>query len=126
MIWKPTMKQIMRLHEKMAQRTGGSAGVREEGLIESALLRADAGFGDYEMYPTAEEKAAAVCCGLIGNHGFVDGNKRIGVAVMLLMLKMNGIALSYTQQELTKFGLDAAQGLVTVERCMEWIAAHRA
>ena len=125
MIWKPTVEQIMLLHKKMARYTGGSEGVRDSGLIQSGLLRADAGFGDYELYPAAIEKAAAVCCGLIGNHGFVDGNKRIGVAAMLLMLRMNGVAIVYTQQELTEFGLKAAQGLLDVEACVEWICAHR-
>jgi len=126
MIWLPTIEQIMLLHEKVADRTGGSAELRERGLVESGLMRADAGFGGVEIYDTVEKKAAAICCGLIGNHGFVDGNKRIGVAAMLLILKKNGVALRYTQAELTHFGLESAQGRVSVEDAEAWIEAHKA
>ena len=126
MIWLPTAEQVMRLHSKMIARTGGSDGVRDLGLIESAIMRASAGYDDFEIYPTAVQKAAAVCCGLVGNHGFIDGNKRIGVAVMLLILQKNGVLLQYTQQELIRFGLDLAQGLLSVEECVQWIETHRA
>lgn len=125
MIWLPTAQQVIRLHSKLINKSGGSNGVRDFGLIESAIMRASAGFDGCEIYPTAIQKAAAVCCGLIGNHGFVDGNKRIGVAVMLLMLSKNGISLNYTQQELIRFGLDAAQGLIDVNGCVNWIHEHR-
>jgi len=126
MIWLPTVEQVMRLHSKMIARTGGSDGVRDLGLIESAIMRASARYGDFEIYPTAAQKAASVCCGLVGNHGFVDGNKRIGVAVMLLILQKNGVLLQYTQQELIRFGLDLAQGLLSVDECVQWIETHRA
>jgi len=126
MIWLPTVEQVLRLHSKMIARTGGSDGVRDLGLIESAIMRASARYGDFEIYPTAAQKAASVCCGLVGNHGFVDGNKRIGVAVMLLILQKNGVLLQYTQQELIRFGLDLAQGLLSVDECVQWIETHRA
>ena len=125
MIWLPTAQQVIKLHSKMIDKSGGSDGVRDFGLIESAIMRASAGFGGCEVYPTAIQKAAAVCCGLIGNHGFVDGNKRIGVAVMLLILIKNGISINYTQQELIQFGLDTAQGLIDVEGCVRWIQEHQ-
>ena len=124
MIWIPTLEQIMLLHTKLVARTGGSDGVRDAGLIESALMRANASFGGVEAYPGIVDKAAAVCCGLIGNHGFVDGNKRIGVAVMLLILRKNGVALQYTQLELIRLGLDAAQGLLDVPDVVQWICQH--
>ena len=125
MIWLPTVEQVVRLHSKMIARTGGSDGVRDLGLIESAIMRASAGYGDFEIYPTAVQKAAAVCCGLVGNHGFIDGNKRIGIAAMLLILQKNGIALQYTQQELIRLGLEMAQGLLSAEDCIQWIEVHR-
>ena len=124
MIWLPTLRQLIRMHEKVIVRSGGAAGMRDAGLIESALMRANASFGDYEAYPTVTEKAAAVCCGLIGNHGFVDGNKRIGVMAMLLILKKNGIALRYSQSELILLGLEAAQGNVAVAEVSAWINSH--
>ena len=125
MIWLPTVEQIVRLHAKLIAKSGGADGVRDVGLIESAIMRAAAGYADYDVYPTIVQKAAAVCCGLVGNHGFIDGNKRIGVAAMLLILRKNGIMIQYTQQELIKVGLDLAQGLITVEECAHWIEQHK-
>jgi len=124
MNWLPTIEQIIRLHSKMIARSGGSDGVRDIGLIESALMRASAGYGEYEVYPTSVQKAAAVCCGLVSNHGFIDGNKRIGIAALLLILQKNGIKLQYTQQELIKLGLDLAQGVMDVSECILWIEEH--
>ena len=125
MIWLPNVEQIVRLHSKMIARSGGSDGVRDIGLVESAIMRADAGYGDYDVYPTAEQKAAAICCGLVGNHGFIDGNKRIGVAALLLILRKNGVELQYTQSELIQFGWDLAQDLVSVADCVQWIEQHK-
>ena len=124
MIWLPTTAQVIRLHEKLIARTGGSDGVRDAGLIESAVMRAMAQYGGVEAYPTIPDKAAAVCCGLIQNHGFIDGNKRIGIATMLLILRKNGVCPDYTQAELVCLGLDAAQGLLSVEEVSAWIHAH--
>jgi len=87
-------------------------------------MRASAEFGGVEAYPSVAQKAAAVCCGLISNHGFVDGNKRIGVMAMLLILSKNGVLLQYSQQELIRLGLDAAQGLLSVENVTDWIESH--
>ena len=125
MIWIPNMAQLMRLHTKVAERSGGSDAVRDAGLVESALMRASAGFGDCDLYATAEEKAAAIASGLIANHGFIDGNKRIGVAAMLLILRKNNVEISFTQQELICFGLDAAKGLMTTQDVLDWIVRHK-
>ncbi len=124
MIWLPTVSEIVRAHSCLIEATGGTDGVRDIGLIESALMRASAGFGDQEFYPTVTEKAAAICCGLIGNHGFLDGNKRIGVLTLLLILRKNGVRLSYTQEALTHLGMEAAQGLLTAADILRWIERH--
>lgn len=87
MIWLPSIEQIIEMHGILIRRTGGLDGIRDRGLIESALARASAGFGDYERYTGVEAKAAALAHGLGSNHGFIDGNKRVGVAVMLLILR---------------------------------------
>ncbi len=126
MIWIPTLEQIFALHSKLIARTGGSDGFRDAGLIESALMRAKAAFGGVEAYRTVSRKAAAICCGLIGNHGFIDGNKRIGIAAMLLVLRRNDITLRYAQAELICLGLNAAQGIVDVNGVAEWIEQHMA
>lgn len=124
MIWLPTCDQLMRLHTKVSARTGGSDALRDHGLVESALARADSGFAGSELYPTVSEKAGAVCAGLISNHGFMDGNKRIGVMAMLLILRKNGVQLRYTQQELIALGMDAAKGALRTPEIIQWIRTH--
>lgn len=125
MIWLPTTENVLLLHQKLVAASGGADGVRDMGLIESALARAQAAFGGVEAYTGIIAKAAALGCGLTQNHGFVDGNKRIGMATMLLVLRRNGIRLSYTQEELIALGLSVAQGNDDVEQIAAWIENHR-
>ena len=119
-----TIDEIMELHEKLVAATGGSAELRDRGLLESAVYSADASFDDVEIYPTIEEKAARLAYSLISNHAFVDGNKRIGVFVMLMTLKLNHIKITYTQAELSDLGLDAASGKAEYEDILAWIREH--
>lgn len=86
-------EKVLLLHQILAEATGGSMGVRDEALLDSALESAFAGFGNKEFYPTKEEKGARLGYALISNHAFVDGNKRIGIYVMMSFLEMNGIRL---------------------------------
>ena len=123
-MWSPKLSDVLFLHEKLIERTGGAAGVRSFPLIESALGRFNASFGGKEAHSTLEEKAAAVACGLIQNHGFVDGNKRVGVAVLLLILRMNGLPSKYSKAELVRLGLSVAQGEMDVEEVTAWILAE--
>ena len=126
MIWLPTTENVVLLHQKLIEASGGSAGVRDIGLIESAVNRAKAAFAGVEAHPGIIAKAAAVGCGLTQNHGFIDGNKRIGMAVMLLILRRNGVRLAYTQAELVTLGLEVAQGNADVEAVQKWIEKHKA
>ena len=119
-----TIDEIMELHEKLVAATGGSAELRDRGLLESAVYSADASFDDVEIYPTIEEKAARLAYSLISNHAFVDGNKRIGIFVMLMTLRLNSIRLVYTQPELIELGLQDASGIVKYEEILNWIKAH--
>ena len=120
-----TVEEIISIHEKLVEATGGSNGLRDKGLLESAVYSAEASFGDVEMYPTIEEKAARLAYSLISNHAFVDGNKRIGVFVMLMTLKLNHIKLVYTQDELSGLGLDTASGKAEYEDILAWIREHQ-
>ena len=117
-------EQLVLFHEKIVARTGGSSGVRDAGLLKSALGRGDMTFGGKELYTPDERKIAVITHSLICNHGFVDGNKRIGVAVMNLLCKMNGITLVYTQQELIELGLAVASGNRNEEEIFKWIISH--
>ena len=117
-------EKVLLLHKIMAQATGGSVGVRDEALLEAALDNAFSGFGDTEFYPTKEEKAARLGYELISNHAFVDGNKRIGMYVMLSFLEMNGIRIRCTDEELVHAGLSTADGSMGYEELLSWVISH--
>ena len=118
-------EKVLLLHQIMAEATGGSVGVRDEGLLDSALEGVLAGFGDREFYPTKEEKGARLGYTLISNHAFVDGNKRIGVYIMLSFLEMNGIRLQCTDDELVDIGLSVASGRMKYEELVQWVFDHK-
>ena len=120
-----TVEEITALHDKLIERTGGSHGLRDQSLLESAVYSALSAFGDREAYPTAEEKAARLMFALTNNHAFVDGNKRIGVFTMLMTLQLNSINLHYTQGELVSLGLLVAAGEMDYESILAWILEHK-
>lgn len=122
---KFSKEKVLLLHQLIAQETGGSVGVRDEGLLESALETAFSGFGGQEFYPTKEEKGARLGYNLISNHAFVDGNKRIGVYVMLTFLEVNGIRLDCTNEDVVKIGLGVADGSMDYEALLAWAREHR-
>lgn len=115
---------IITLHSMMAAETGGSTGIRDVGLLESAIESSYATFDKNELYKTAEEKAAKMCFSLISNHAFVDGNKRIGIYVMLVFLKINGIEINCTDNELVTIGLDLASNKMNYIQLLNWIKNH--
>ena len=119
-------EKVLLLHKLLAEATGGGVGVRDEALLDSALEAAYAGFGEREFYPTKEEKGARLGYALISNHAFVDGNKRIGVYVMLSFLEMNGIKIACTDDELVHIGLSVADGSMGYEELLQWVLDHRA
>ena len=117
--------KVLLLHKLIAEETGGSIGVRDEALLESALENAFAGFGDTEFYPSKEEKGARLGYTLISNHAFVDGNKRIGMYVMLTFLEVNGIHMDCTNEDIVHAGLSVAAGRMGYEELLEWVRRHR-
>ena len=118
-------EKVLLLHKLMARETGGSIGVRDEGLLESALEAAFSGFGDKEFYPTKEEKGARLGYNLISNHAFVDGNKRIGMYVMLTFLEVNGIHMDCTNDDVSETGLAVASGKMDYDTLLQWVRDHR-
>ena len=122
---KFSKEKVLLLHKLLAEATGGSMGIRDEGLLDSALEGAFAGFGDKEFYPSKEEKGARLGFTLISNDAFVDGNKRIGVYVMLSFLEMNGVKLLCTDEELIHVGLSVADGSMGYEELLQWVIAHK-
>jgi len=121
---KFSREKVLLLHQLLAEATGGSVGVRDQGLLDSALEGAFAGFGDQEFYPTKEEKGARLGYALISNHAFLDGNKRIGLYVMLSFLEMNGIRIRCTDEELVYVGLSIADGKMGYEDLYYWVIEH--
>mgnify|MGYP000407255995 FL=1 len=122
---KLTKEQILMLHNELIRETGGSGGLRDEGLLDSALNAPFQGFGDVDSFPSLQQKGARLGYGLVCNHAFVDGNKRIGAHAMLLFLSLNGIELEYTQNELSDMILDVAAGNLRFEDMVKWIIKHQ-
>ncbi len=123
---KFSKEKVQLLHQLMAEETGGSVGVRDEGLLESALESAFATFGGRDPYPTKEEKGARLGYALISNHAFVDGNKRIGMYVMLTFLEINGIRIVATDEEVARTGFAVAAGEMDYAALLEWVMDHKA
>lgn len=118
-------EQILMLHSELIRETGGSDGVRDYNLLESALETPFQSFGGNELYPTIQAKAARLGYGLIKNHCMIDGNKRIGTHAMLVFLALNGIELSYTQKELYETILDIAADKLDYDGLLEWVLKHQ-
>jgi death-on-curing protein len=119
-----TVDEAVTLHEKIIAATGGSSGIRDMGLLESAVLGSTQTFGGVEFYPTDIEKASKIAFGICQNHPFIDGNKRTAVTAMLVALRMNGIILTYTQKELIELGLGIAEKGVDYEGVVGWVNTH--
>lgn len=120
-----TVEEIISLHEKLIDSTGGIGGIRDIGLLESAVYSTESSFDDVEQYPTVEEKAARLMFSLTNNHAFVDGNKRIGVFTMLMTMELNGITLRYSQKELIELGLSVADGTKKYAEILDFINNHK-
>jgi death on curing protein len=119
-----SIENVIIFHEKIIKETGGSYGIRDRGLIESALNRAFMTYDGRDLYSDNIEKISVIAHSLICNRGFVDGNKRIGVAVMAIMLKLNNIKVGYTQNELIDLGLRTAEGFMKENDILNWIKEH--
>lgn len=122
---KLSKKQILMLHTQLIQQTGGSEGVRDYNLLDSALETPFQSFGGDELYPTIQAKAARLGYGLIKNHCMIDGNKRIGTHSMLVFLALNGIELKYMQKELYETILDVAAGKIEYEDLLQRVLDHQ-
>ncbi|MDR0489023.1 MAG: type II toxin-antitoxin system death-on-curing family toxin [Propionibacteriaceae bacterium] len=120
-----TKRQILLLHSQLLVSTGGAQGIHDEGLLESALDSPRAGFSQEEFYPTVESKAARLAFGLVSNHPFVDGNKRIGILAMLVTLEGNGIVIDASNEDLIDLGMRLASGEVDTDGVASWINDHK-
>lgn len=117
--------QVLLIHDQLIAETGGSSGLRDEGMLDSALSAPFQTFGGEDVYPSLQQKAARLCFGLVKNHPFVDGNKRIGAHVMLVFLALNGVELQHSQAELSDVILQLAAGEIDAEHLLRWILSHQ-
>ena len=120
-----TVDEVIKIHGRLIEKTGGLDGLRDRGLLESAIFSISSGFGEIEVYPTVEEKAARIAFGIVNNHAFLDGNKRIGMLSMLMILRLNQVNIKYTQRELIALGLGVAEGSIGYDEILDWIISHK-
>ncbi len=116
-----SVQQVLFLHMRLVEETGGSFGIRDLGLLEAAVARPRAVFGGQELYPALTDKAAALMHSIVLNHPMVDGNKRLGVAASGLFLQFNGLLLKASNESVEAFTLRVAQGGVSIGEVAEWL-----
>ncbi len=121
---KLTKEQIKMLHTALIERYGGEDGLRDEGMLDSALNAPFQTFSGNELYPDLLSKAARLAFGLIANHPFIDGNKRIGTHAMLIFLRLNMVVLEYDDEELITLILETAAGKNDDKTILEWLKNH--
>jgi death-on-curing protein len=119
-----TVNEALLLHARLIQRTGGSRGVRDVGLLESALTRSQATFEGADLYPDLWAKAAALMHGLAQNHAFVDGNQRTALTSAGIFLELNGHRLTASNGEAAGFTLRIAAGQLGVKEIAAWLKTH--
>lgn len=119
-----TKRQVIAMHSSLIESTGGTDGIRDDGLLDSAIESPFQTFGEVDLYPTLLQKAVRLGFSLVSNHPFIDGNKRIGVHAMLVFLELNGVEVYCTQKELTDVGLSLASGSMSAEDLFEWLTNH--
>ena len=123
---KLSKEQVLLLHTQLIEEFGGTDGVRDYNLLDSALETPFQSFAGEELYPTIQAKAARLGYGLIKNHTMLDGNKRIGAHAMLVFLALNGIEMKYTQKDLYETVLSVAAGSLEYEDLLQWVLDHQA
>lgn len=118
------LAEVVDLHRRLLEATGGAAGIRDLGALESALAQPKMTLAGRDAYPTLVEKAAALCFALVGSHSFVDGNKRVGHAAMETFLVLNGAEIDASLDEQERVMLDLAAGRVDRGQLAAWLRQH--
>ena len=119
-----TLGEILQLHRLVIEGSGGASGVRDLGILESAVAQPKATFDTADLYPSVVDKAAVLCFAIVMGHPFVDGNKRAGHAAMATFLALNGADIEATVDEQERVMLDLAAGKTSREQFTAWLSAH--
>lgn len=115
------LNEVLELHSRIIQGSGGSFGIRDLNAVQSAIAQPRATFGGQDLYPTIADKASALGFSLIQNHSFVDGNKRIGHAAMETFLVLNGFEITAPVNEQEQIILTVASGNMERAEFAEWL-----
>mgnify|MGYP000897566912 CR=1 FL=1 len=113
--------QIVKMHSVLIKETGGLDGIRDENLLDSAVNAPFQTFDEEFLYKTLDQKAARLGYGIIKNHPFIDGNKRIGMLALMVFLELNGIELNCSDEDIIHVGLSLASGDMEYEQLVKWI-----
>jgi len=116
--------QVLMLHSMVIKQSGGIDGIRDNGLLDSALNAPFQSFNNEELYPSIQGKAARLCYSIINNHPFIDGNKRTGILVMLIFLKVNHVIIQCQDKDIIDLGVGIAGGQYDLSYIMKWIILH--
>jgi len=119
-----TVEGVLELHRRVVEQSGGARGVRDRGALESSVAQPRMAFGGEDLYPDLAAKAAALGFSLVGNHPFVDGNKRIGHAAMETFLVLNGAELAADVDDQERTILSLAAGTLSRDEFTAWVAGH--
>lgn len=119
-----SLDEVTEIHREMIERYGGSAGIRDMGLLQSAVAMPQASVGGQFLHADLFEMAAAYLFHLVQNHSFIDGNKRVGAAAALVFLELNGIEVRVSNELLVATVLDLAQGKIAKAAIAEFLKAH--
>jgi death on curing protein len=119
-----TLPEVVELHRRLLQATGGAPGIRDLGALEAAVAQPKAVFDSADLYSTLVEKAAALCFSLIQNHPFLDGNKRVGHAAMETFLVLNGAEVDARVEDQERVILDLAAGRIDRIQLIDWLRQH--
>ena len=117
----PSLKQVIMFHASTIEEQGGEAGLRDEGLLDAAISAPFQTFGEQDLFPSLIEKAARLAFGILKNHPFIDGNKRIGMYVMIAFLEVNGIPINAGNEDVTRVGLALGDGSMKYDELLHWI-----
>lgn len=119
-----TLEQILAIHDDQIERYGGSHGIRDIGLLESAVFRPQSTFDGEELYPNTFEKAAVLLHSLLLNHVFMDGNKRTSIVSILVFLELNGYLFTISQKRLVKLAQDVENKKMNLESLIKFFSKH--
>lgn len=119
-----TLDVVLAIHDDMVERYGGSYGIRDIGLIQSAIARPQSTFGGEDLYPEIFDKAAALFHSLMFNHAFVDANKRITIVSTARFLSLNGYGLEVDHKEFVDFPIRVENKHLSIEEIAKWLKDH--